>query len=181
MNCKGPRAGVGGRVWDSFTLTGLSTLQGLTYFGLPQDNLQAGVNVQIAYLPYGSPIFSAPYDIGSIFITNVNAETDRRQLSLPDVVLGAGTYWLTIYGVSTTQRHTWRATVEPNGDNSLLQFFGPNPDQPTGFNVGHEDARFRIDGTVNPVPLPAALPLYGTGLGILAFVAWRRKRTTVSA
>jgi len=26
------------------------------------------------------------------------------------------------------------------------------------------------------VPLPAALPLYGTGLAIMGFVGWRRKR-----
>ncbi len=27
-----------------------------------------------------------------------------------------------------------------------------------------------------PVPLPAALPLFGTGLGILGFLGWRRRR-----
>ena len=171
----GPNGGAGGRVWDSFTLTGLSTLHRLTYFGLPQDNLQAGVNVEIAYLPYTSPIFSAHYGLELISIMNVNAGADRRQILLPDIVLDAGKYWLTIYGVSTTYRHTWRGQFEPNGDNSLLQF-GPDPDHPNGFTAGREDARFQIDGTVNPVPLPAALPLYGTGLGVLAFLAWRRKR-----
>jgi hypothetical protein len=30
--------------------------------------------------------------------------------------------------------------------------------------------------TVSAVPLPAALPLFGTGLGLLGFVAWRRRR-----
>ncbi len=27
-----------------------------------------------------------------------------------------------------------------------------------------------------PIPLPAALPLFGTGLGILGFLGWRRRR-----
>src|SRR5262245_32452453 len=167
---------IGGRVWDSFTLTGLSTLESLRWFGLPSDHLTLGVNVQVAYAPYSAPIFFAHYDLASISLLNVNTNTQRRIVSLPDIVLGAGTYWLTIYGPSTSERHTWRGQFEPNGDNSLLQFFGSNPDHPAGFNARFEDARFRIDGTVNPVPLPAALPLYGTGLSVLAFLAWRRRR-----
>jgi hypothetical protein len=30
--------------------------------------------------------------------------------------------------------------------------------------------------TVNQTPLPAALPLFGTGLGALGLLGWRRKR-----
>ena len=172
----GSRGGVGGRVWDSFTLSSPSTLQRLTWFGLPDDHLTAGVNVEIAYLPNNSPLFSAHYDLSSISIVNLNPGADQRRVSLPNIVLNAGMYWLTIYGPSADERHTWRGTVEPNGDNSLRQYFGLDLDHPDGFFARFEDARFRIDGTVNPVPLPAALPLYGTGLGVLAFLAWRRKR-----
>jgi len=32
-----------------------------------------------------------------------------------------------------------------------------------------------IGGTVSPVPLPAALPLFATGLGALGLLGWRRK------
>ena len=31
-------------------------------------------------------------------------------------------------------------------------------------------------GVLSPVPLPTALPLFGTGLGIMGFIGWRRKR-----
>jgi hypothetical protein len=34
-----------------------------------------------------------------------------------------------------------------------------------------------INVTVNPTPLPAALPLFATGLGALGLFGWRRKRT----
>ncbi len=33
---------------------------------------------------------------------------------------------------------------------------------------------------VPPVPLPAALPLYGTGLAVMGFIGWRRKRKTAA-
>jgi hypothetical protein len=35
---------------------------------------------------------------------------------------------------------------------------------------------FASTATVSATPLPAALPLYGTGLGALALLRWRRKR-----
>ena len=34
---------------------------------------------------------------------------------------------------------------------------------------------------VTPVPLPAALPLFATGLGALGLLAWRRKRKAIAA
>lgn len=34
---------------------------------------------------------------------------------------------------------------------------------------------------VNPVPLPAALPLFASGLGVLGFLNWRRRRWTAEA
>jgi len=171
---------VGGRVWDSFTLTAPSTLQSFRWIGRQTDDLTSGVNFEIAYVPYSSPIFSAHYDLASISIVNVNAVSERRLVSLPNIVLSAGTYWLTVYGPSLFEKHTWWGQVEASGDNSLLQYIGPDPEHPTGAIARRQDARFRIDGTLNPVPLPAALPLYGTGLGVLAFLAWRRRRQALA-
>ena len=52
-----------------------------------------------------------------------------------------------------------------------VNIFGPN-----------QTAR-RFDAlafAVETVPLPAALPLFGTGLAILGFVGWRRKRAAAA-
>lgn len=57
-------------------------------------------------------------------------------------------------------------------------------DESTNFigydNVEDEFARFSILSvnatSVGVVPLPAALPLYGTGLAIMGFIGWRRKQ-----
>ncbi|MHA1166072.1 MAG: PEP-CTERM sorting domain-containing protein [Alphaproteobacteria bacterium] len=39
-----------------------------------------------------------------------------------------------------------------------------------------------VDATqLNIVPLPAALPLFGTGLGMLGFLGWRRRRKMAAA
>ena len=37
-----------------------------------------------------------------------------------------------------------------------------------------------IRGQLAPAPLPAALPLFATGLGVLGLLGWRRKRKAVS-
>jgi hypothetical protein len=34
---------------------------------------------------------------------------------------------------------------------------------------------------LTPVPLPAAFPLFGTNLGILGFLGWRRRRKAKAA
>ena len=41
---------------------------------------------------------------------------------------------------------------------------------PDGDLVVFDTFRFEV------VPLPAALPLYGTGLAVMGFIGWRRRR-----
>jgi hypothetical protein len=38
-----------------------------------------------------------------------------------------------------------------------------------------------MTGVVVPTPLPAALPLFATGLGVLGLVGWRSKRRAALA
>jgi hypothetical protein len=37
-----------------------------------------------------------------------------------------------------------------------------------------------VNGDPSPIPLPAALPLFATGLGALGLLGWRRKRATAA-
>jgi len=43
-----------------------------------------------------------------------------------------------------------------------------------------EFARAAIDVQVGVVPLPAALPLYGTGLALMGFIGWRRRKAATA-
>lgn len=46
---------------------------------------------------------------------------------------------------------------------------------------GFEFDIFVNEVSVNPVPVPAALPLFGTGLALMGFIGWRRKRKMATA
>lgn len=49
------------------------------------------------------------------------------------------------------------------------------------FNHAESFDNFVVTGTPLPTPLPAALPLFATGLGMLGLLGWHRKRKAISA
>jgi len=63
--------------------------------------------------------------------------------------------------------------------------FDPNAEGQYSFALiasqgGIELGRSAIDVNVSAVPLPAALPLFGTGLAIMGFVGWRRRKVATA-
>lgn len=195
----GTNNAVGYRVWDSFTLTERSTLQSLRWVGATTDALTLGVNVEIAYAPYGTAfwipplnqgnnwftlptphapdIFSAHYDLAEMTVgLTPSGLSTFRIVALPNLVLDAGTYWLSVHGASITEKHTWLGQVLPGGDQSLIQY-GPDPDNPSSIFLRRQDAIFRLDGQITPVPEPSTWAMMIIGFCGLVWFSYRRRPT----
>ncbi|SRR6266404_3289034 len=90
------------------------------------------------------------------------------------ITLAAGTYFFGMSGDGIELGQTI-ATGLPPGQGMLFILDGDT------VNYGRDpyntyDAAFRLEGdAVSAVPLPAALPLFGSGVLALAGVAWRRR------
>lgn len=63
--------------------------------------------------------------------------------------------------------------------NNLLPFDGPGM-YPLNGNFLLSEITLDVSGDIETsvVPVPAALPLFGTGLAIMGFIGWRRKRNS---
>jgi hypothetical protein len=164
---------VGYRVWDSFVLGERSTLEFFRWLGLRSDPLTLGVDFQIANNPYGPAIFSAHFSSSDIaMLGDTGNNSNIRRLTLPNIVLDAGTYWLTVHGPSNTEQHTWLGVFEPTGDNSLIQF-GPDPNSPVLVLPRNQDAVFRLAGLVSPIPEPSTWAMIILGFSLLGWWAGR--------
>jgi hypothetical protein len=79
----------------------------LRWIGLRSDALTQGVKLEIALAPYGPDVFSTQYLDAAITRGNTGINSSFRIVQLSNLVLDAGTYWLTIHGRSATEQHTW--------------------------------------------------------------------------
>jgi hypothetical protein len=92
------------------------------------------------------------------------------------VNLGSGTYWLALFGLDTFNGLALTQPLNP------APFYANTTDGVNWQGPSAGRFAFRISGDeVAQTPLPAALPLFATGLGVLALLGWRRKRMAQTA
>jgi hypothetical protein len=177
----------------SISLTGDSAIPYYTgYFGTI-DSFKVTNSVQF------NPFTLFNGDTLSITINDVPLPTSPPLLSVPPVYSSAYTdiwFWVSGHGAGTFQ-----GSFNINGPNGVslnfnsldlnkaLYLLATNPQAPFGpswtlsllltSGAPPGSSGLTVDGWVaasRVLPLPSALPLFATGLGVLGLLGWRRKR-----
>ena len=180
-NCS-PCMGMG-RMFDRFTLSSSANITSID----AQLTLSGGnLNYSIWTADRSTQLFSQTFNMNGPSGANLTYEAYRRNdafntswswnISAPltGLSLAAGDYYLSIYGDTGGWLNWWFSSVIDDGSYLVTQ----------GHSLGQgRDLAFRINGTydVAQTPIPAALPLFGTGLGLMGFVGWWRKKRADTA
>ncbi len=177
--------------------TGIYTLTNNTSFTLQAfgvSNLGTTAFVNDFFLP--SPPGGQTSNNGNAYdFDNVLTLTDRNASSNwrnTEVIAGTGQTFQNVFGNFSENVDpgddtiNWYASVAGGllaGDTSssdYLRFITPFGLASAGIGIvgtnGIANANSLFFNNVSVVPLPAALPLYGTGLALMGFVGWRRRQ-----
>ena len=166
-------------VADSFTLTGTSTLTGVANAGLwlnPDDtplSLDWGISASPNYtsslgggtvtLTLGPRCISCGFGSYDIFAAG---------FSLPNLVLGPGTYYLSLQnGVTSGSSYVyWDVNNGPSV--AFDSAMGPVADY--GSSSGSNSSSFQILGDTSAVPEPASTAMFLSGLALVVGLARRK-------
>jgi PEP-CTERM motif-containing protein len=99
----------------------------------------------------------------------------KVSFNVADTLIFKGLHTLEIGSLSQNDSLAWVWTyvvqLQPSTVNGAL---------PVGYSP--TDVAFQLYAHApSPVPLPSALPLFATGLGVLGLLGWRRKRKASAA
>lgn len=146
------------------------------------DNELFGAIVALSSAPSALPSF-LPSQLSSntLAYTTFSPPTASSDFRTPlSVTLNAGTYAL-IFGAGQWDTSGW-GSMPFAGQSNLpgSSYFSGHLFTNAWFDGGVTRMRFVVEGSVSPVPLPAALPLFATGLGVMGLLGWRRKRNATA-
>jgi hypothetical protein len=138
--------------------------------GLTSDYLNLNSNGSVLNITLPAPIFAFATDVGSL--ENFGNTSD------PTITFnftgGTGSITLNNYLSSSAN------TLAFFGISSTTSFSSITINDPTNGLI-LDNFTFTIEPAASATPLPAALPLFATGLGALGLLGWRRKRKGASA
>jgi len=181
----------GFQVADTFNLSGGSTLTSVQGVGLWLFPGDTATSVQWSILTSNGGLLGTTVASGTASLSLSSAGADsygfslyNAAFSLPNLKLGAGTYWLELQNLNVASGDSgyWDINGGPsNSWENTIGYMGSNNCGTSGWGNGvFEDCSspFQIVGNV-AVPEPATVSLVGVGLAAVG--GWRLRRKAKSA
>jgi hypothetical protein len=168
---------------DQFTLSSAASITGLNL--VTQNSFDSGLGgftFEVYDSTHSTIIFSQ--SIVPTLVTTTAFFTDIITGSVSGLTLSAGTYWAGFYAPGAL---TLGVAGFAGGNGSLIETF---PLTQPGvaqflmtdiFGSGGGNLGYQLLSGTDTTPLPAALPLFASGLGALGLIGWRRKRKAQAA
>jgi hypothetical protein len=178
------------------TYTSLNIASGVTLTGTDFTGSSSGQSIRNS--PFGSPdsLFGYNTTSGGANFAFINGGFLTFSFTNPIVAFGAYLSGLQLDNETVTFNDGTSQSITIPNLGSGVEFVGftdagklissvkidtTSASSPAGDFVAVDDLRYVGGGGVSAVPLPAALPLFATGLGALGLLGWRRKRKAQAA